>query len=254
MMKAPISAAIAFGAGLVSFLSPCVLPLIPAYLGYLSGSSPQALAGGSGGTALSGGAGANSGASGLLHRGSLARKVFLNSLSFVLGFSAVFVALGLSASAVGGLLLRYQTLLRKLGGILVFVFGLQMTGLINWSLLAREKRVHNLPRGGTPLNSFLIGVAFSFGWTPCVGPVLASLLLYAGTAETQWQGAALLGVYSLGLAAPFLLTALFFERFLRFLPRISRYLPAIQTAGGILLMAFGVLLYFDALAGIQRLF
>lgn len=251
---APISALIAFTAGLVSFLSPCVLPLIPAYLGYLSGTSLQVLAGGPAGVAPSGAKEAIEPGPRESSRRGIARKVFLNSLSFVLGFSVVFVILGLSASTLGGLLLRYQEPLRKLSGILVFVFGLQMTGIINLSLLAREMRVHNLPKGGTLLSSFLIGTAFSFGWTPCVGPVLASLLLYAGTSGTQLQGAMLLGVYSLGLAIPFLLTALFFERFLGFLPRISRHLPVISTAGGVLLMLVGVLIYFDALAGLQRLF
>ncbi len=228
-----VSYLVAFGAGLASFLSPCVLPLIPVYVSYLSGSSLEDLSR----------PGRNQGLG----------RVRLNALSFVLGFSVVFVALGLSASTIGQLLLRHQVLVRKLSAVLVVLFGLQMSGLLKIGLLEREKRLEYRAGQASAGSSFLTGMAFSLGWTPCVGPILSSILLVAGTGPTVWYGVRLLAVYSAGLAVPFLLTALFLGWSLRRLPKLHAYLPAIAVVGGILMIAFGILLYFDGLTLITRL-
>lgn len=219
----PASAAMAFGAGLISLLSPCVLALVPAYLGYLS--------------AAWGG--------GPVDR----RQVLGRALLFVAGFSVFFVALGASATAVGRLLWFYQPLIRRLAGALVVVLGLHQLGLLRIRWLERERRlVSRLPAGQGwlqgPWGAVAIGMAFAAGWSPCVGPVLASILMLASTAETVGAGMALLGLYAAGMAVPFLVMAgLVGSGAQRLTPRLARYGPWVERASGALLVAIGAMLY-----------
>ena len=221
-MAHQLSIPIAFVAGLVSFLSPCVLPLIPGYISMLSGVSMEELK-------------AN-GAAGL------GARIFSNSVAFVLGFTVVFVALGASATWVGSFLLGRKMLFNIVAGVIVVVFGIHLTGLIRIPLLYRDVRLHSAaPRRGL-VGSFLLGFAFAFGWTPCIGPILAGILALAATRDTLFQGMFLLAIYSAGLAVPFLLTALGLSQFLKFYARFRRYLQAVEVASGALLIAIGVLM------------
>ncbi len=228
-----VSLLAAFTAGLLSFLSPCVLPLVPAYLSFLSGASVQDL---------------RSGASrvGLLSHG------FRRALGFVAGFSLVFVALGASATWLGQWLLARLPVLTKVAGLAVIIVGLHLTGLIRIRALYRERRWQVQSRRTGIGTALLIGVAFAFGWTPCIGPILAGILAYASTQETLGQGVRLLLIYSLGLAVPFLGTALAVDRALGWLDRFKRYLHWVEVASGALLIFVGVLLItggFTRLAG-----
>ena len=204
---------LAFAAGVLSFLSPCVLPLVPSYLAYVGGS------------------------------GAEKRTLLLrNSLLFVLGFSLVFVALGASASALGSLLRENRHALTVGGGVLVILFGLVMLGVIRLPWLMRESRFQSRHDASTPWGAVLLGMAFAAGWTPCIGPVLGGILTLAGASGTLREGVVMLAVYSLGLAVPFLLASLALDPFLRFSRRFRRWLPWVErTAGGLLLIA-GVLM------------
>ena len=214
---------IAFLAGLLSFLSPCVLPLIPSYLSFITGVSVADLA-------------QESVASGVRFR------IGLHALFFILGFSAVFMTLGASATAVGGFLLEHQKILQRLGGLLVLVFGATLAGLLKIPFLSREKRVSlsNHPTGFA--GSLAVGAVFAFGWSPCVGPILASILVLAGTSERLSEGLLLLGAYSLGLAVPFFLAALATGYFLSAMKTLQKYLLVIERSSGVLLMVIGLLL------------
>lgn len=220
----------AFAAGLLSFLSPCVLPLVPGYLSFVSGVNMAAAR--AGGPAIT------------LDRG----LVLTNSLVFVLGFSTVFVLLGASATAVGTLLLAHLPLLSKVAGGLLVLFGLHMTGLIPIKALYQEKRFHVAEKPLGLVGAFLVGMAFAFGWTPCIGPILGGILAVAGTQETVWEGVGLLGAYSAGLGVPFLLTALGIHHFYRFFDRFKQHLRKVEIASGVLLMAVGVLIFTGGLA------
>ncbi|MCL4515543.1 MAG: cytochrome c biogenesis protein CcdA [Firmicutes bacterium] len=226
---ASVSWFVALTGGLLSFLSPCVLPLIPVYVSYLAGTSL-------GDEPVESAAG----------RGAMRNpRLVANALAFVLGFSTVFVALGASASALGKLMLRNQVLLRQVSGVLIFAFGLHTAGWLKIPLLEREKRLQLGTRGSGPLASFALGVAFGAGWTPCIGPILGSILLFAGTTQTLSQGLLLLGMYSLGMAIPFLAVALSLNWLGRSLQKLRRWMPAITVASGVFLMIMGVLVYFD---------
>ncbi len=215
---------VAFGAGLVSFLSPCVAPLVPGYLSYVSGVSVQGLS---------------------QPRPRQTRHLLLSCLLFVLGFSLVFVALGASASLLGGLLEDYRRELNRAAGGVMVLMGLFVMGVARLPALYQERRFHlvggSFGQGGT----VLLGMAFGFGWTPCVGPVLASILFYAGGADTATQGAMLLFAYSLGLGVPFLVTGLAFSRAMGALGWVKRHYRAIQTVSGGLLVGVGVLFLTD---------
>ncbi len=224
-MTHQLSIPIAFVAGLVSFLSPCVLPLIPGYISMLSGASIEEL---------------KSGAS-----AALVRRIFRNSLAFALGFSAVFVTLGASATAVGNFLLAKRTLFNLVAGIIIIIFGLHLTGLVKIPLLYREARMDTgAPRRGL-VGSFLVGFAFAFGWTPCIGPILTGILALAATRQTVSQGMFLLGIYSAGLAIPFLLTGLGLSQFLKFYGGFRKHLQVVEVASGVLLIAVGLLMAFN---------
>ena len=223
---AQVSILVAMGAGLLSFLSPCVLPLIPSYLAFVGGLSLEEIQGP---------------VSHATHR----RTLLLHSVAFIAGFSAIFIAFGASATALGQLLFDYQLVIRKVGGVLVVLFGLHIAGWLTIPFLMRERHLELKGRPGGYLGAFLVGVTFAAGWIPCVGPILGSILLMASTAQTAGQGIFLLAAYSAGLAVPFLLSALLFSRFLRFFNRFRRLLPWVSRVSGVFLMLVGLLLLTD---------
>ena len=233
-MTHELSITIAFLAGIASFLSPCVLPLVPGYVSMLSGASIEQLKDGAGRE--------------LLHR------VLRNSWAFVAGFSLVFVVLGASATWVGRFLLAERLTFNIIAGIIVIIFGLHLTGLVKIPLLYREARLDTgTPRRGLG-GAFLLGFAFAFGWTPCIGPILAAILALAAQRETVFQGMFLLAVYSAGLAIPFLLTSLGLGSFLKFYRGFRKHLQAVEVASGVLLIALGTLMAFNKLTIISSYF
>lgn len=219
----------AFSAGLLSFVSPCVLPLVPSYLSYITGLSVEKLAN-------------------VDDRERFRRTILVNSLLFIAGFSTVFIAFGASASLVGQLLYEYQDVIRKVGGVLIIIFGLYLLGLFTPQFFMTERRlVHFETRPVGYIGSFLIGTAFAAGWTPCVGPVLGAILAYASTKDSMKDGVMLLATYSAGLGLPFLLTALGLDRFLAYFKKIRGYLGSVSIASGGLLIVVGMMLYADSL-------
>ncbi len=223
-----ISLVAAFSAGLLSFVSPCVLPLVPSYISYITGLSIEQLTD------------ANA-------RSKFKAAIIVNALLFIAGFSAVFVAFGASASFVGQILITYQEHIRRLGGILIVVFGLYLLGVLNISFLQMEHRFQFRSRPVGYVGSFLIGIAFAAGWTPCVGPVLGTILLYASTTDSLMNGVLLLASYSLGLGLPLFLTALGVDRFLAYFKQARAYLWGVSTVSGVLLVVVGVMIYANSL-------
>ena len=223
-----ISLFAAFSAGLLSFVSPCVLPLVPSYVSYISGLTVEQLAD-------------------TTQRQRFRKAIILNSLLFIAGFSAVFIAFGASASLIGQMLITYQEYIRKIGGVLIVIFGLYLLGVLNMGFLTTEKRFHFRHRPAGYAGSFLIGVAFAAGWTPCVGPVLGTILLYASTSDALANGVALLTAYSLGLGLPLFLTALGVDRFLTYFKQVRGYLRGVSAVSGVLLVVVGVMLYANSL-------
>lgn len=211
----------AFLAGLVSFLSPCVLPLVPGYVSLISGVGVDELK---------------------TQESQLLRRVMINSIMFIIGFSVVFVTLGALSTGIGQLLAMYKSKLSIIAGVVIILFGLHLTGVFKIKALYADKRLHNVKGGSTPLGAFVIGFAFAFGWTPCVGPILAVILGFAAEQDSVIKGVILLAVYSLGLAVPFLLTSLGIERFLKFYGRFRAHMHAVEVASGVLLIALGGLL------------
>lgn len=211
---------VAFLAGLASFLSPCVLPLIPVYLAYLAGTTLDDL----------------------LSAAPRRRLMLVHAAFFVLGFSLVFIAMGASASALGGLLFRWRSVIERLGGAVMVLLGLWMIGALKAAFLYREARFHFRDKPAGFFGSVLVGASFAAGWTPCVGPVLASILLLASQTGSVGQGALLLSVYSLGFALPLILCALLLERAVGLLKRISPALPWIEKGTGACLIFLGVVL------------
>jgi len=216
----------AFVAGILSFLSPCVLPLVPGYVSLISGATAEDLQS---------------------QDRRLLGTVMLHSLTFILGFSVVFIALGAVATGIGQFANEYHNVLAKLAGIVVIVFGLHLTGLLKIKALYADKRLHDVKGGSSAFGSFAVGFAFAFGWTPCIGPILATILVFAGAQETVFKGVLLLAIYSLGLAVPFLLTSLGVDRFLVFYGRFRRHLHTVEVISGVLLIAVGVLIFLNNL-------
>ena len=175
------------------------------------------------------------------------RTVMLHSVTFVLGFSVVFIALGAVATGIGQVVNEYHSLLSKIAGIIVIIFGLHLTGILKIKALYADKRLHDVKGGSSAVGSFAVGFAFAFGWTPCIGPILATILVLAGAQQTVLKGIVLLAVYSLGLAVPFLLTSLGVDRFLSFYGRFRRHLHTVEVISGILLIAVGVLIFLNNL-------
>jgi cytochrome c-type biogenesis protein len=226
-MTQGLSIPVAFVAGVVSFLSPCVLPLVPGYISMLSGASIEELKTGA--------------------DAALVARVFRNSIAFVLGFSAVFITLGASASTVGRFLVVQRSAFNIVAGIIVVIFGLHLTGLVKIPFLYREARMKTGGSRRGLVGAFVLGFAFAFGWTPCVGPILAGILALAATRETIFQGMFLLAIYSAGLAIPFLLTGLGLSQFLRFYGGFRKHLQVVEVLSGVLLIAIGVLMAFNRL-------
>ena len=220
MTSLPLPLAV-FVAGLISFLSPCVLPLVPGYVSLISGVGVEQLK---------------------LKEGELFRKVMLNSAAFILGFSIVFITLGAISTEVGQVLAQYKSLLARIAGVVIILFGLHLTGIFQIKALLADTRLHSLKGGSSAWGAFVIGFAFAFGWTPCVGPILAVVLGFAAAQDTVWKGIFLLAIYSAGLAVPFLLTSLGIERFLKFYNRFKFHMHAVEVASGALLIALGILL------------
>ncbi len=214
----------AFVAGLLSFLSPCVLPLVPPYLCFLGGLTMKELA--------------DQQAAGR-HQASL--KVFLSALAFVLGFSTIFVALGATASSIGQALGSHLDSLSKVAGVIIVVLGLHFLGILRFSLLFREARFQVARRPAGLLGAYVVGLAFAFGWTPCVGPVLAAVLFVAGGEDSVTQGAALLTAYALGIGLPFLVASLAARPFMAFAARFRRGVALVEKTMGALLVLTGVL-------------
>ena len=227
-MKQPheVSVLIAFSAGLLSFVSPCVLPLVPSYITYITGISFKDLSeGGS--------------------KGRLRWLTLLHSLLFISGFSLIFVLMGASASFLGQVLVQYQSWIMRGGGVLIMILGLHFTGLINIPFLQLEKRFELEKKPLGYIGSFLVGVVFAAGWTPCVGPILSTILLYASTSKSFTTGVILLASYSLGLGIPFLLASLAFNSFLAAFEKVKRYMRVIMIVSGSFLIIVGLLLLTD---------
>jgi cytochrome c-type biogenesis protein len=222
----------AFIAGLLSFLSPCVLPLIPSFITYITGISFAELQ-----------------ADHPTHE--VRRRTIIHSLLFIAGFTCIFVVLGASASFIGSFLQSHMYAIRKVGGILIILFGIHLSGLVPIDFLLGDKRfvVKNRPAGY--IGSFLIGVAFAAGWTPCIGPILASILMVAATEDTIWQGIALLFTYSLGLGIPFFLSALAMHQFLVIFNRFKKYIRMFEITTGIFLIIVGIIVFTNSLAILQ---
>ncbi len=224
----------AFIAGVLSFISPCVLPLIPGYLSYISGISLDEMRG-TGGTA--------GGAVVATVAPAVQRRVIVTSLFFILGFSLVFVSLGASATFFGQYLMSRLTLLGQIAGVIIIIFGLHTMGVLRIGWLYRERRFHTSDRPVGLFGAMLVGIAFAFGWTPCIGPILSGILIIAGGEDTVGDGIRLLAVYSAGLGIPFLLTSLAINRFFKAFARIRRYYHTIEVVSGVLLVVVGVLIF-----------
>ena len=218
-----------FLAGLLTFLAPCTLPLVPGYLGFISGVTI-----------------------GDIKKGSLAaplrKKILINAILYVIGFGAVFVLLGTAFGAGGAIFGEYRLILSRIGGVLIILFGLFMLDLPffrSWQFLQRDTRFHTALKPGKPMSSFFFGATFAFGWRPCVGPILGTVLVLAANGTTALQGAFLLSIFSLGLAVPFLLIALGIGHALTYIQKMTKYLRVVSIIGGLFLMFLGVLLIFN---------
>ena len=220
-------------AGLLSFVSPCVLPIVPPYLAYLAGISFQEL-------------------SGENVSATMRRRIVLASLFFVLGFTTVFVALGATASFIGQTIAQYFGVLSVIAGVLIIIMGLHFLGVFRISMLYREARVNVASKPAGFLGSYIMGLAFAFGWTPCVGPVLATILFVAGTEDTALRGAGLLAIYSLGIGLPFMLAAFFASRFLNWANRFKQHMRKIEIAMGGLLVVTGILFVTGSMSRIAQ--
>lgn len=222
-MDESVGITIALTAGVLSFLSPCVLPLVPSYLSFVTGMSLEDL-----------------------QEGLERRRVMMHAALFVSGFTLIFVLLGAGATFIGSFLLYNSDWIARIGGVIVLVFGLHLMGVFQLLPLLNEKRVHlaNKPTGH--IGAVAIGIAFGAGWTPCIGPILGAILTIAGSQEQVGAGMWLLFVYSLGLGIPLLLAALAMERFLNAFSRFRRFLPTVQRASGVILLLLGILLVTDS--------
>ena len=230
MAHQPISWTLAFLAGLVSFVSPCVLPIVPSYVSYITGLSFEEL----------------TGKSQTISRNIIVRESLLHSLVFSLGFSTLFIGFGASASFLGEVLLTYQDIIRRLGAILIILFGLFIAGWLRIPFLSREMHLPFLGKKATLSGSFLVGFGFAAGWTPCVGPILGAILFYAGTQGTVMKGVLLLSFYSLGLAIPFILASVLFNMFLGSMRSLRQWMPWITRISGGFLVVMGVLIFTNA--------
>ncbi len=224
-----VSYGIAFGAGIVSFFSPCIIPMIPAYISFISGVAAN-------------------------DKGHHWLKPFIRTTGFVLGFSLVFILLGASASSIGRLLMFHMFWLRRISGIMIIVFGLFMLNILKIKFLQRQKQFKLPKLMDSYTGSFLMGITFGAGWTPCIGAVLASILFFAGTQDTLMQGMFLLGFYALGLSIPFLLASLFIGRFTERLGQFEKFSTYANRFAGVMLVILGILIYTNQLVYLTALF
>jgi len=227
-----VSIFVALSAGVISFLSPCILPLIPSYIAFITGISIEELS---------------------LEESlrQVRKKVIANSLMFILGFSLIFIALGASATFLGKFLFRNIRWFEIIGGALVILFGIHFTGIFRLRFLDREKKVHLKKKPLGYLGTCLVGIAFGAGWTPCVGPILGSILTMAATTQNILKGIVLLAFYSIGIGVPFFLSGLIIHRFFEYFKAIRKYFKVITVAGGVLLIIVGILLisgYFSSMS------
>lgn len=213
----------AFVFGLLSFVSPCVLPIVPGYISFISGVSLDEM-------------------KGVEQNRSALRSIILNSIFFICGFTMVFILLGATATTLGKAFNDYYSTISKVAGVLIIVFGLHMMGLFKINFLNYEQRIHVQQKRLGMFGSFLVGTAFAFGWTPCIGPVLAAILVIASRQDTVYKGIALLASYSLGLGIPFFLTGVSINLFFSMFNRIKKYFHAIEIAGGAMLVVLGLLI------------
>lgn len=216
----------AFAAGFLSFVSPCVLPLIPGYISFISGLSLEEM-------------------QGKVEAKSSRAAVLVASLAFVLGFTVIFVALGASASAIGKWMYAQSPILEKVAGTILIVLGLHMMGVFRIRLLESDARIHTQRKPAGPIGAFLVGTAFAFAWTPCIGPILGGILAMAASRDSVGEGMQMLAVYSLGLGVPFLLTSVAIDRFFSAAARIRRHYRTIELVSGSLLIVVGLLIFFD---------
>jgi cytochrome c-type biogenesis protein len=221
-----ISFPLAFLAGILSFLSPCVLPLLPSYVSFITGISFEDLTVG-------------------VDRKRIRYLTITNSIAFISGFSALFISLGLSSSAIGRVLYEYLDLIRIIGGILVIIFGLFIAGFLKFNFLMKDKKLHLSGKPAGYIGTFIVGMTFAAGWSPCIGPFLGTILLYAGSKGSTVYGLKLLSVYSLGLAVPFFISALAINSFLSSSKKLVRYMRVIMIVSGLLLIVFGIMLLTD---------
>ncbi|ALA71656.1 MULTISPECIES: cytochrome c biogenesis CcdA family protein [Geobacillus] len=226
-----MSVIFAFVAGALSFFSPCIFPLVPAYVAHLTGTPIR---------------------ENRIRVGK--REILMRSLAFIGGFSVIFVLMGATASAIGQMLVQYREFIEKLAGLFIIIFGLQMAGILSFRLLMKEKRWDtSTSKAKGWLSSIFVGMAFAAGWTPCVGLTLSSILLLASSTETLYSGMVLLLVYSLGLGVPFLLLSLAMTKSLQIVKNVNRWLPLLSKVNGWLLVVLGVLLYTGQMAKISAL-
>ena len=221
-----ISSFIAFSAGLLSFISPCVFPLVPSYVTYITGVSFKEL-------------------TDAKSRSRLRWVTVSHSLLFIIGFSTIFILMGASASYLGQILARYQYWMMKGGGMLIIIMGIHFTGIINLPFLQMERRFELRSKPLGYVGSFLVGIVFAAGWTPCIGPILSTILIYASTSKSFTKGLWLLAVYSMGLGVPFFLSSLAFNSFLSAFERIKRYMKVITLVSGLFMIAIGILFLTD---------
>jgi len=229
-----ISLPLAFLAGVLSFLSPCVLPLIPSYVSFITGISFKDLTVGQ-------------------DRKKIHYLTMTNSIAFILGFSTVFIALGVSSSAVGSFFFQYVDMIRIIGGVLVIIFGLFIAGVLKLDFLMIQKKIYLSGKPAGYVGTFVVGMTFAAGWSPCIGPILGTILVYAGSKGSALYGFQLLAAYSLGLAVPFFLSALAINVFLSYSPKLARFMRVIMFISGLLLIIFGILLLTDQIRVLTRL-
>lgn len=230
-----VSIVVAFTAGIFTFFTPCFFPLIPSYLTFITGLSFNDLL--SDATLK-----------------STRYNLILNTLSFILGFAVIFIILGTSITYLGNLLFNYQDIFKKVGGVIIVLLGLYILGILKISFLQKEFKVHLSQRPIGFLGSFLVGITFAFGWSPCVGPILGSTLIIASTTATLHQGIRLLIFYSLGLAIPFLLVAILLSTFMNYFNKFKKLLPLINKICGAFLVLVGIIIFLDKFKYFQRLF
>ncbi|MBI5492160.1 MAG: sulfite exporter TauE/SafE family protein [Deltaproteobacteria bacterium] len=229
-MTTEVSVPLAFLGGVLSFVSPCVLPLVPSYISFVTGISFEELTGDN-------------------DNKELKKVILLNSLMFILGFSTVFVViLGSSAQLFGSLFMQYQDVIRKIGGLVIILLGVHIIGIINFRILQRDKRLHFFREKPTGLlGSFLVGIGFAAGWTPCIGPILSAIFAVAATSDSSWSGIILFIAYSVGLAIPFLLTSLGINTFLKHFNKLKKHMRVVSIVTGIFLVITGVLIFSNSL-------